>query len=601
MLSSNSSKPTSGKIKREQDTSVILEGISVSAGIVFGKALVDIQEQLNICKHTLAEEEVEKEVQRFRDALESSYAQLEDLKDRVAGILGAKDASIFDAHMMLVNDQVIHDEVVQGIREKRTNAEYIYQKVVDRYTTALKGVNDNYIRDRLTDIRDVSVRVIRNLQGEEICSITNLKAPHILIGHDLTPSDTAGMDRKNVIGFATAIGSRTSHTAIVARSLGIPAVVGVNNLTEKIANNDTVIVDGYRGRVIVRPDEKTLKEYKKHLAEQERWFKNIEEEAALPAETKDGFRFQLAANIELPQEVQSVKQNHGVGIGLFRTEYLFMNQEELPDENEQFEAYKQVASQILPNSVILRTVDVGGDKFLTQYDMHREMNPFLGVRAIRFSLSKPRLFICQLKAILRASAYGKVRVMFPMISTIEELQQALDYLEQAKQELKREKRSFNPHLDVGIMIEVPSAALIADHLAEMVDFFSIGTNDLIQYTLAADRGNSDVAYLYQPCHPSIIRMIRNVVKAAYNHGKWVSICGEMAAEPIMLPLVLGLGIHELSMSPVALGVIKRLIRRMRLHETEELVAMALKCGSSHEVRKLCEEYVRKIAPELIPR
>ncbi len=602
MHSNNSSNNVSGKNKKgtNQRPSVHLQGIGVSAGIVKGKALFAGQAIDNVPERKLSSDEVEEEVMRFQEALNLSYAQLEEIKNRIAQILGDKDASIFDAHMMLVSDQVIHDEVVQGIREQQRNAEAVYKDVVERYSAALKDVHDVYIRDRLTDIRDVAARIIRNLQSEEITDLTNLPYERIIVGRDLSPSDTASMDRENVLAFATTLGSRTSHTAIMARSLNLPAVVGVTGLTKEVANGDTIIVDGNRGKVIVRPDEEALKYYENRVEEQRTWFNNLEAEAELPPETLDGFRVQLAANVELPNEVRNIKESYGVGIGLFRTEYMFVNRSEMPTEEEQFEAYRQVAQEILPESMIVRTVDLGGDKFLSRFELPNELNPFLGMRAIRFCLAKPELFLSQLRAILRASAHGKIRIMFPMIATVEELKKALEYLDEAKKQLTDEGYDYNPYLDVGMMVEIPAAAMLADQLAPYVDFFSIGTNDLIQYSLAVDRANPEVSYLYQPSHPTILRFLHQVTHAAYSHGKWVSLCGEMASEPVLAPLVLGLGIHELSMSPIALGGIKRLIRRMRMYEAEDLLRQAMQCETGAKVWELSEDYVRRNAPELVP-
>ncbi len=602
MHSKNSSQKNSGKSDPPGAAAPIerYAGICVSSGIVIGNALIVGRDLSSVPELVLQPQDVEAEIARFKEAIRVSYSQLEDIKKRAEEILGQRDAAIFDAHLMLVADKVLLDEVISQIRSRQRNAEFVFRQVLQRYTTALQKLDDSYIRDRLADIRDVATRVIRNLLGETRTDLSHLTEPRIVVAHDLSPSDTAGMDRHNVIGFATEIGSRTSHTAIMARSLGIPATVGIPHLTDRVANGDLLILDGYKGEVIVRPDPETLAAYKRRIRIQERWARNLAAEAALPSETIDGFRVQLAANIELPEEVEAVKENYGVGIGLFRTEYLFINQPHLPTEEEQFRAYLKATEAILPRSVIFRTLDIGGDKFLSHLDLPSELNPFLGTRAIRFCLAQPEIFLSQLQAVLRASAHGKVRLMFPMISTMEELQEALKYLRQAQDLLDKRGIAYNRHLDVGIMVEVPAAAVIADKLAPHVDFFSIGTNDLIQYSMAADRSNPDISYLYQPCHPSIIRLIRSVSQAAYAHGKWVSICGEMAADPILVPLVLGLGIHELSMSPVAIAPVKRLIRRMRMHEAEALVKQALHCGSASEVMALCRAYVQKVAPDLLP-
>jgi phosphotransferase system enzyme I (PtsI) len=578
-----------------------VSGIGVSAGILIARALRIGRPTHVVEEVELETNEVSGEVKRFQAAIKESETQLEQIRQRVAGILGEKDAKIFDAHLMLVADQVLIDEVIERIKDEKRNAEFIFEKVIQRYVKALSSVEDTYIRDRLTDIRDVANRVIANLKGEKQIDLAKLPDKRVLVAYDLSPSDTASMDRENVLGFVTALGSRTSHTAIMARSLNLPAVVGIADALDQIRTGDEIIVDGFRGIVVIRPDEATLEEYRERVRSQAEWLAMVEQEAQLPAETVDGFRVQLAANIELPEEVDFIRKSYGVGIGLFRTEYLFINQEKLPDEDEQFEAYRQVAEEIYPQSAIIRTLDIGGDKFLSNLRMPSDLNPFLGMRAIRFCLQRPDIFLCQIRAILRASAHGKVRILFPMISTVEEVQQALDYLHQAQAELDAEGIPYNHHMDVGIMIEVPAAALLADKLAPHVDFFSLGTNDLIQYALAADRANPDIAYLYQPTHPSIIRLMQDVVHSAYNHGKWVSICGEMAGEPVLAPLVLGLGIHELSMGAVSIGLIKRLIRRMRMYDAENLVQEAMGCSTAAEVRNLCEAFVAKVAPDLLAR
>lgn len=577
-----------------------LAGSSVSAGIAIGRALLVGRRLPPFAEVELAPAEVDAEVSRFRQALIVSGEQLEQLRQRVAGAIGEEDAAIFDAHLMLVADQGLSREVIEQISSQRRNAEFAFQTVIERYSSALAAVDDNYIRDRLVDIQDVAARVIRNLQGHAAVDLSHLSEPCIVVARDLSPSETAGMDRQHVIGFVTCLGSRTSHTAIMARSMGIPAVAGVPDATTRIATGDLLILDGLRGQVVVSPTEEELRECDERIRAQLEWEKRIEAESKLPAETTDGFRVSLAANIELPEEVETVKQTYGVGIGLFRTEFLFVRQARLPDEEEQFECYRRVTEAISPQSVIFRTLDIGGDKFVSHLDTPTELNPFLGMRAIRFCLSRSDVFKSQLRAILRASAYGKVRIMFPMISTLDELLQALVVLDEARGELDERGIAYNHHLDVGTMIEVPSAAMLADQLAPHVDFFSLGTNDLIQYLLAADRSNPDIAHLYQPTHPSVIRLIRDVVRAAYAHGKWIGICGEMAADPIFLPLVLGLGIHELSLAPVAIGLVRSLVRRVCMYEAEGLVQQAAECGTATEVRGLCEEFMRRVAPDLVP-
>ena len=577
---------------------VVLSGLGVSAGIAIGTALVVGRRSRDVVEIELGPDQVEAEISRLRDALDLSSSQIAALQKQVADILGEKDARVFDAHLLLVGDELLIDEVIRQIRERRRNAEFVFMAVLDRYVKALDAVEDPYIRERLRDIQDVADRVVSNLRGEQRVDLTHLPGPRVVVAYDLSPSETASMDRHNVEGYTTCIGSRTSHAAIMARAMGIPAVVGAADLTARIETGDHVILDGQRGVIIGNPSESQLADYRERIESQQQWFRRIEEESKLPAETIDGFRVQLAANIELPEEVETVKGSYGVGIGLFRTEYLFFNRPEVPGEEEQFKAYRRATEEIYPQSVIFRTLDIGGDKFLSQIKLPSEMNPFLGVRAIRFCLAQPQIFTDQLRAILRASAHGKVRILFPMISTLEELLQALEFFKNAQRDLDREGIPYNRHMDIGMMIEVPSAALIADQLAPHVDFFSLGTNDLVQYALAVDRANTDISHLYQPCHPAIIRLLRSVLQAAWSHGKWVSICGEMAGDPILVPLVLGLGIHELSMSPVAIGLVKRLIRRVRMHDAEYLVQRALSCGTGAEVSLLCEKLVKKIAPDL---
>ncbi len=574
-----------------------LKGVGVSAGVVIGKALTVGPTRPVVHEVELREDQIDAEVARFEQALEVSRSQIAMLRSRVAEAAGKESAAIFDSHLMLVDDPAVVRTVIDQIRSRRRNAEYVFQAVLKHYSAMLSTVDDPYIRERLADIQDVADRVIGNLQGHGAVDLSHLREPCIVVAEDLSPSDTASMDRTHVLAFVTAIGSRTSHTAIMARAMGIPAVVGLRDSLQEIGDGDALIVDGLRGEVLVNPSPEETALYEARIREEREWLARVEAEAALPAETLDGFHVRLAANVALPEEVESLRRRYGVGIGLFRTEFLFVRNDGLCDEEEHFRTYRKVAEDIHPNSVILRTLDIGGDKFLSHLKMPVELNPFLGMRAIRFCLRRKDVFRVQLRAMLRASAFGKVRIMFPMVSTLEELQETLAVLDEVKAGLAAEGIPHNPHLDVGTMIEVPSAAMIAHQLAPHVDFFSLGTNDLVQYSLAVDRSNPDIAYLYQPTHPSIIRMMQHVVEAAYAHGKWVGICGEMASEPLLVPLVLGLGIHELSMSPVAIPAVKQLVRRVRMHEAEALVEDALRCGTAEEVLGLCREFQRRVSPD----
>ena len=577
-----------------------LFGAGVSAGVAIGQAVRVGSRLPHVSEEILAEDEIENEIQRFHEALAASRQQIEALRERVQEAIGRDGAAIFDSHLLLVDDPTVVNQVVEGIRRRKRNAEFVFDSVIDKYCDVLKQLDDTYIRDRLVDIRDVAARVIRNLQSCELTDLSHLTEPCIIVAEDLSPSDTAGIDVANTLAFVTALGSRTSHTAIMARAMGIPAVVGLSSALDVIRAQDTLIVDGTKGVVTINPTPEQVAQSRRWVRQRKQWLKQVEAEAVLPAETLDGFHVRLAANIELPQEVEVLRQRHGVGVGLFRTEFLFVKSDGLYDEEEQFRIYKKVAEDIYPNSVILRTLDIGGDKFSSEMKMPMELNPFLGMRAIRLCLRRLEIFRLQLRAILRASAFGKVRMMFPMISTLEELQQALAVLDEVRSELRAENVPFNPHLDIGIMIEVPAAAMLADKLAPHVDFFSLGTNDLVQYSLAVDRLNPDIAYLYQPTHPGVIRMLQHVVQAVYDHGKWVGICGEMAAEPLFLPIILGLGIHELSMSPVAIPQVKQLVRHIRMHEAEALVDRAMDCETADQVIALCREFIRPIAPEILP-
>jgi len=578
---------------------VTLRGIGVSDGIAIGPLLPVGRRERQVVEKELLPEEIEPEIVRFRQAVDATRRELQRVRDHTAQALGEKEARIFDAHLMIVGDDFLIEEVIARISARRRNAEIVFLEAVGRYMDAFKNVEDAYLRERQTDLHDVVDRVVDNLLGISDVDLSSLPGPCILAAHDFSASQTAGMDRHNVLAFATCLGSRTSHTTIMARAFEIPAVVGIPGLMDQLRAGDTVIVDGTRGLVILRPEPATLRRYEALIEERKEWFRKVEQELSLPAQTRDGFRVQLAANVELPEEIDAVRSTYGVGVGLFRTEYLFINRATLPSEEDQFEAYRKTAEEVFPQSVIIRSLDIGGDKFFSDIAVPQELNPFLGMRAVRFCLSQPEVFRCQLRAILRASAFGKVRVMFPMIATQEELAQTLALLKQAMQELDERGEPYNSHLDIGIMIEVPSAALIAHRLAPYVDFFSIGTNDLVQYALAADRSNPDTAYLYQPGHPSILRLIREVLEAAWAHGKWVSMCGEMAGDPLLTPLVLGLGIHELSMSPVALGPIKTLVRRLNMYEVEALAAEALRQGTAREVTELCRDLLRRTAPELL--
>jgi phosphotransferase system enzyme I (PtsI) len=575
-------------------------GIPVSPGVCQGRILVLGKPHTHVPKRAVAEDQLTNEVQRLEQALIKTRQELLELQRRVSEGLGAEGASIFEAHLLVLEDQTLMDEVTRLIQTDKVNAEYAFQRVAEQYTNALGAIEDDYLRERVTDVRDVTQRVLNNLIGSpDESELGKLGEAKILISHDLTPSTTAGLDKRLVLGFATDIGSKTSHTAILARSLGIPAVVGLHNASEVLDSGQFALLDGYNGLVIISPTDQTLFEYgqivRRHVSLEER----LGELRDQPAVTLDGQRITLSANVEQADDVESVRACGAEGIGLFRTEYLFIKRDTLPSEEEQYQAYSRVASALKPMPVVIRTLDLGGDKFLSHLHLPRELNPSLGWRAIRFCLQEPKIFRAQLRAILRASADGNVHLMYPMISGVDELNQANALVEVCKDELRREGRLFNEHLPIGAMIEVPSAVVAAESLAKRVQFFSIGTNDLIQYSLAVDRTNEKIAHLYEPTHPAILRLIKMTVDAARRHGIWVGVCGELAGDPTLVPLLLGLGVDELSAATVVVPHVKFLIRRLKMSEARQIAETALTTESGAEILAQCQSLLSRVAPGLI--
>jgi phosphotransferase system enzyme I (PtsI) len=479
------------------------------------------------------------------------------------------------------------------------NAEYAFHQVAERYASTLAAIEDDYLRERAGDMRDVTGRVLNNLLGQQGgADVRNLKEPCIIIRHDLTPSNTAQMDRSKVLGFATDIGSKTSHTAIMARSLRIPAVVGLKNASEEMESGQYALLDGFNGIVIINPTDQTLFEYGQLIRKQVTLEEKLRDIISKPAVTLDGHRVFLSANIEQAADTQAVLESGAEGVGLFRTEYLYISRDHLPSEEEQYQAYRQVVTALKPHSVLIRTFDLGGDKFLSHLQVPTEMNPFLGWRAIRFCLQERDIFRNQLRAILRASAEGNVKMMYPMISGLDELNQANALVEEYKAELRKEGVPFDENMEIGAMIEIPSAVMIADALAKRVKFFSIGTNDLIQYSLAVDRMNEKIAHLYEPTHPAILRLIKATVEAARRNNIWVGVCGEMAGEPVLTALLLGLGVNELSVAPPLVPQVKFMVRRLKATETVALAEFALGCESGSEILARCQDLARQSAPSL---
>jgi len=585
----------SGQPKGEK----VFRGIAVSAGICRGKILVLHRARHIIARRGLADLEVTEEVGRFEKALVQTRQQILEIQDKVLKTLGAKEADIFEAHLLMLEDQVLVDEVIRMIRDQKVNADFAFHTVAERYVTALVAANDEYLRERANDMRDLLSRVLDNLlEVRDEFDLRHLAEPCILVSHDLSPSTTAQLDKKFVLGFATDIGGQTSHTAIMARSLGIPAVVGLQSVSQELESGDYALLDGYNGTIVVNPTDQTLFEYGQLAKIKASLEEKLREIRQQPAVTLDGKFIHLSANIEDQRDVEAVLLHGAEGVGLFRTEYLFISRDSLPTEEEQYQSYRKVAAALKPNPVIIRTLDLGGDKFASHLQLAQEVNPFLGWRAIRFCLAQPELFRAQLRAILRASAEGNVKMMYPMISGLDELTRANALVDQCREELRAEGLPFDEKMDIGAMIEIPSAALIADTLASRVKFFSIGSNDLIQYTLAADRTNEKVSHLYEPTHPAIIRLIKATVDAAHQHGIWVGVCGEIAGDPVLAPLLIGLGVDELSAAPTVVAQVKYIVRRLRLTEAQALAEFALHCESPVEIHARCRELACQTAPSL---
>jgi len=575
---------------------MIFRGIGVSAGIVIGRAFLRTPPDDLIVERDISREDVAREIARFESALIATRQQIRAIqKDCDPGVAG-----IFDAHLLFLDDGPFIKNVFAGIEGRRKNVEIVLRDVAAGFMQSLARVKDEYVRERANDVQDVARRILHNLAGKQFTLADITEPGTIVVANDLSPSETVSISKDRVGGIVLDLGSPTAHTAIVAAKLGIPAVVGLHNISQNVRSGDELLVDGSKGLVILRP---TLERRTQALRQAETKH-GIEIELGrlkdLAAETVDGYRVTLSANIELPKDVDAVLASGAEGVGLFRTEYFYMSSKELPTEEEQYEAYRAVAQRLAPAPVIIRTLDLGGDKFLSNLGVNwEESNPFMGWRAIRFCLAQPDLFRTQLRAILRASIVGNVKIMYPMISNLDEIVRANVILDQAKKELLEKGHPFNPHVEVGVMIEVPSAALVADMLAPYVSFFSLGTNDLIQYTLAIDRGNERVAYLYEPTHLAILRLIKNTIDIGHRHGIWTGICGGMASDPLMTPLLLGLGIDELSVSCSALPLVKDAIRRVSLSEAHEIAELALTSQSAVDVHDMFRELTKKIAPEIL--
>ena len=580
----------------QQQINKFIQGIGASPGIILGKAYLLERFKVRLPQKRINRDQVEEEVRRFLKAIQESRNQLMEIKERILDPQVRRHSFILDVHLMILDDQMLLQDTVDMIRKKKVNAEWALDLTLDKLDTAFKAIEDEYLRERRSDLHYVSARIFRNLLGKKHDDITKIKGKVIVVAHDLSPADTLQMNLKHVAGFITDIGGKVSHTAILSRSLGIPAVLGLQTATSLVNGGDLLIIDGETGELVINPTEEVSQSFLKRKRRIRSMEREILRYASLPAETRDGIRIHLQANIEMVEEISSAKAHGADGIGLYRTEILYLNRKDLPTEEEHYQTYRQLAERIHPASATIRTLDIGGDKFLPDYSKNNEINPAMGLRAIRFSVKEIDIFRTQLKGILRASVHGKLRILLPMISGIEEIRQAKAILNDVKKSLTKARVPFDPGIEIGAMIEVPSASITADILAREVSFFSIGTNDLIQYALAIDRINEHVSYLYEPLHPAILRIIRGVVQSAHEAGIPVAICGEMAAEPAYALILLGLGLDEFSMNPVSIPKVKKVLRMSRFEEARPLVERIFQFKTASEI----EGYVRNWMAERFP-
>ncbi|OSB10928.1 phosphoenolpyruvate--protein phosphotransferase [Paraclostridium bifermentans] len=559
------------------------KGTGASPGVALGKALVIEHSELNIEKKNI--ENVETEVEKLQAAVEESKKELEQVKERAKVELGEHEAEIFEAHLLVLQDPELIDQTIAKIRDEKVNADFALNEVKEMFVSIFESMDNEYMRERAADIKDVTNRVLRHILGIKVVDLSALSEEVILIAHDLTPSDTATMNKKMVLGFLTNIGGRTSHTAIMARTLEIAAVVGLSDVTENVKDGDFIVFNGETGQVIVNPDEKVINEYRDLKAKFDEEKEALKQLIGKTSITLDGRHVELAGNIGSPNDLEGLIKNDAEGVGLYRTEFLYMDKEDdFPSEEEQYEAYKAVLEGMNGKPIVIRTLDIGGDKELKYFKMDEEMNPFLGYRAIRLCLDRTDIFKTQLRALYRASVHGKLRIMFPMISSLEELLKSKEIIKEVLAEMDAEGMEYSKDVEVGMMIEIPSAAVISDVLAKHVDFFSIGTNDLIQYTCAVDRMNQKISYLYNQFNPAVLRLIKMVIDNAHKEGKWVGMCGEAAGDQRMIPILLGMGLDEFSMSPISILPARKFITSVKYEDMKKFANEVLTMGTAEEIK-----------------
>ena len=569
----------------------MISGIPASPGIVFGKALVLKEEKIVLDTQKIKESQIDAEIARFYEGRSAAVEQLNSIKDRAYASLGEEKAAIFEGHLMILEDEELEEEILDYLRSNKVNAAVAANVIIDQQVAMLSEIDDEYLKERAGDIRDIGNRLIKNILGMHIVDLGEINEEAILVAYDLTPSETAQLNLDKVLGFVTDIGGRTSHTSIMARSLELPAIVGTNNVTELVNTGDFLILDALNNVVYVNPSQdeiQRLKTLQAKLAEEKAELAKLKD---LPALTLDGHRVDVVANIGTIRDVEGAERNGAEGVGLYRTEFLFMDRDQLPTEEEQFIAYKEVVEAMNGNLVILRTMDIGGDKELPYLNLPKEMNPFLGWRAIRIALDRREILNAQLRAVLRASAYGRLAVMFPLIISVEEIRELKSVIEELKVELRNEGKDFDENIQIGVMVETPSAAVNAKFLAKEVDFFSIGTNDLTQYTLAVDRGNELISHLYNPMSPSVLSLIKQVIDASHAEGKWTGMCGELAGDENATILLLGMGLDEFSMSAISVPRIKKLIRNVNYQDAKLLAEKALQQPTAAEIDRLVADFL----------